>query len=205
MSFLIHVSIHCGQQRLFSFISILRSTMSFLVVVYHTLCKKCFATFFCDAYPDGKSYISSGPEVQCWTTSHWIMVAISVLYILVIIIGIPFWMISRIISHQRRNTLNDWSVLQLWSFLHDRYENDYKVSNLLMFSCAPPSQRLPLTPVLGPPSWLCPALLHPSGGKRCFCCAGSPSPSLVWLSSVLSQAPNSRPLTLLREPSTPRS
>lgn len=37
--------------------------MSFCIIVFHTLCLKCFMVFRCKEFPDGNSYMVFAPEV----------------------------------------------------------------------------------------------------------------------------------------------
>ena len=67
----------------------INKVLSFVIVMYHTLCLKCFQAFRCTTYPDDKQYMVFSPEVECYQPEHVGMMVVSALYIPTVLIGVP--------------------------------------------------------------------------------------------------------------------
>lgn len=131
--------------------------------VAHAACP--WQAFSCTRFPNGRLYLSSAPQVECWTGHHWLMVALATIYIPAFVIGLPVAVLLVIRAKEKQAQLNRVSFHSVWGRLYSRYDPGTASStNVLLFSTRC-SNILCANACLG--RWQ-----DGSGGRRCCCCAG---------------------------------
>lgn len=80
--------------------------LQFSVVNYNILCEKSFQVFGCTDAGDGVHFLTAGPEITCYGASHYGMLFIGSMSLLVNIAGIPLFMFVLIKWAQASDILN---------------------------------------------------------------------------------------------------
>jgi hypothetical protein len=100
--------------------------LSFVIVMYHTLCLKCFQAFRCTTYPDDKPYMYFFPGVECYQSEHIGMMVVSALYIPIVLIGFPSYMAYVVNKAAKDGSLHNRKFMDKYSFIFSRYDPGYK-------------------------------------------------------------------------------
>ena len=100
--------------------------LSFTIVVYHTLCLKCFEVFRCTMHPSGQLHMSSAPEVLCHSWRHVASMVMSCIYMVVVLIGMPLFLYLSIQRGKRRGILHHIMFMERFAFVYQRYDPEYE-------------------------------------------------------------------------------
>ena len=95
---------------------------TFFVIVYNGLVTKCLQTFMCIKLLDGTQMLIAHPDTTCWEGWHIVLVAASVVFLFVYVIGIPGTFMFVLLRYKNQNMLNDEMVMGRLGFLYGRYE-----------------------------------------------------------------------------------
>jgi hypothetical protein len=66
------------------------------------------------------------PSVECYTWAHWLMVSLSVVYLVAVIAGLPIWIWVSLQHHIKHGTLHNIETERRWGFVHENYEAGWK-------------------------------------------------------------------------------
>jgi len=106
--------------------NLVNKVASFIIVMYHTLCIKCFQSFHCEEFPDGRSFMKFAPDVECWKPDHISMVVVSALYIPTVLVGFPVYIAYIIKRAEDNGTLHNPAFMSKWDFAYSRYDPGFK-------------------------------------------------------------------------------
>ena len=115
-----------GEWRQCVCVNLINKPASFILVMYHTLCLKCFQIFSCETFPDGRQFMRFSPDIECWQGDHIGMVVMSVIYIPTVLIGFPVYLVYVIRKASDNGTLHDPNFMDKFSFAFSRYDPGYK-------------------------------------------------------------------------------
>ena len=96
-------------------------------IVYNGVATKCLQVFMCVKLLDGTQMLNSNPDTTCWEGEHIALVAASIFFLVVYVIGIPAGLLFVLLHYKRQNMLNDEMVMTRLGFLYARYEHNWYV------------------------------------------------------------------------------
>jgi len=106
--------------------------LQFANINYNILVGKSFEVFQCEQMPNGDYFLSAGPEVLCWQSSHYGMVASSVLSLLINIVGLPLVLFFIVYYSKKHTLMHQPRFFRAFGWIYSRYEMDYSYWETLM-------------------------------------------------------------------------
>lgn len=101
-------------------------TLQFVNLMYHTLAFRCCSVFVCKTEPNGEtSFMTFSPDVTCGTTTHNVMIVVSVVYMICIIFGYPFYVTRVTLRAAHDGRLADPEFVEVFAFLFAKYNLKY--------------------------------------------------------------------------------
>uniref|UniRef100_A0A061S044 Metabotropic glutamate receptor 2/3 n=1 Tax=Tetraselmis sp. GSL018 TaxID=582737 RepID=A0A061S044_9CHLO len=107
---------------------------SFVNVIYHTLTLKCLEVFRCEELPDGSSFLSRAPGVECGTAYHRIYMAMGVLGLVVYSVGIPLAFMVILEYGRVHDLFSQERFSSRFGWLYLRYEKDWYFWELVIMA-----------------------------------------------------------------------
>jgi hypothetical protein len=92
---------------------------------YPVLVYTIFTVFTCQADAYGDSYLTHMPEVMCWGSTHWSMVAVACCYIPTVIVAIPVILGRRLYWGLQADLLNRCSFAECYGWIYSKYKCEF--------------------------------------------------------------------------------
>lgn len=111
---------------------VLQRFLTFMAMMFHTLCMYALIPFVCDEEPDGKTqYLKWMPEVRCGTEGYQAMKIVSILYMLLVLIPGPIYLCNVLWSAYKKDLLNLYDFMEQYGTLYAKYHCHFPCWELL--------------------------------------------------------------------------
>ncbi|KAK3271227.1 hypothetical protein CYMTET_20409, partial [Cymbomonas tetramitiformis] len=123
-----------------SYNSKVATVLSFMEVVYHSLCIRSVQPWICDSMGGDLHYLAAAPDIECWKGEHIYMLVASVFTFFIYLMGIPVCFALILAAGHQKGWLADTTFMHRYGFMYADYELEWTwwilVIMLRRFVCA---------------------------------------------------------------------